>query len=99
MFKCILYICSWLIKGDVVCQEEERRRYGSSVPTHLRHHQHHRGGQVIIDTEENLSDKEIYPNHMGIPAIGIFNTLKFVVAHGSNKPLSFKINFQNLIEK
>lgn len=99
MYKCLLYICSRLIKADVVCQEEERRRYGSSVPTHLRHHQHHRGGQVIIDTEENLSDKEIYPNHMGIPAIGIFNTLKLVVVHGSNKPLNFKINFQNLIEK
>ncbi|XP_046682775.1 RIMS-binding protein 2 isoform X2 [Homalodisca vitripennis] len=56
-------------------KEEERRRYGSSVPAHMRHHQHHRtgtGGQVIIETEENLSDKEIYPsNHMSIPAIEI----------------------------
>lgn len=28
-------------------------------------------GQVVIEPEENLSDKEIYP-HMKIPAIGIF---------------------------
>lgn len=28
-------------------------------------------GQVIIETEENLSDKEIYPaNQMNIPSIG-----------------------------
>jgi hypothetical protein len=29
-------------------------------------------GQVIIDPEENLSDKEIYPagNHINIPSIG-----------------------------
>jgi len=29
-------------------------------------------GQVVIEPEENLSDKEIYP-HMKIPAIGKFN--------------------------
>lgn len=61
-------------------KEEERRRYGASVPAHMRHHQHHRGGQVIIETEENLSDKEIYPsNHMSIPAIGIFKPAMFIV--------------------
>jgi hypothetical protein len=29
-------------------------------------------GQIIIDPEENLSDKEIYPagNHINIPSIG-----------------------------
>ncbi|KAK9498069.1 hypothetical protein O3M35_003951 [Rhynocoris fuscipes] len=53
--------------------EEERRgggvRYGSSIPSHMRHQ--HRPGQVI-ETEENLSDKEIYPNnHMSIPSIEI----------------------------
>ncbi|BES90149.1 Variant SH3 domain [Nesidiocoris tenuis] len=49
-------------------QEDDRRmRYGSSIPPHMRNH--HRPGQVI-ETEENLSDKEIYPNsHMSIPAI------------------------------
>ncbi|XP_066905379.1 RIMS-binding protein 2 [Halyomorpha halys] len=51
-------------------QEEERRlRYGSSIPAHMRHQ--HRPGQVI-ETEENLSDKEIYPNNnISIPAIEI----------------------------
>ncbi|XP_024084394.1 peripheral-type benzodiazepine receptor-associated protein 1 isoform X4 [Cimex lectularius] len=50
-------------------QEDDRRtRYGS-IPPHMRHQ--HRPGQVI-ETEENLSDKEIYPNnHMSIPAIEI----------------------------
>lgn len=28
---------------------------------------------------------------MGIPAIGIFNTLKLVVVHGFNEPLNFQI--------
>ncbi|RZF46120.1 hypothetical protein LSTR_LSTR012980, partial [Laodelphax striatellus] len=46
-------------------EEDRRMRYGSLVPSHMRHHQ--RTGQVIIETEENLSDKEIYPsNHMKI---------------------------------
>ncbi|KAF6216072.1 hypothetical protein GE061_000410 [Apolygus lucorum] len=50
-------------------QEDDRRRYGSSIPPHMRNQ--HRPGQVI-ETEENLSDKEIYPNnHMSIPAIEI----------------------------
>lgn len=51
----------------------ENQRYGSSVPPHLRQgHQRTRidqHGQVVIEPEENLSDKEIYP-HMKIPAIG-----------------------------
>jgi len=40
-------------------------------------------GQIIIDPEENLSDKEIYPagNHINIPSIGkwvfLFNLLPF----------------------
>uniref|UniRef100_T1HAW1 Uncharacterized protein n=1 Tax=Rhodnius prolixus TaxID=13249 RepID=T1HAW1_RHOPR len=51
--------------------EDDRRginlRYSSSLPAHMRHQ--HRPGQVI-ETEENLSDKEIYPNnHMSIPSI------------------------------
>ncbi|XP_073998892.1 RIMS-binding protein 2-like isoform X2 [Rhodnius prolixus] len=53
--------------------EDDRRginlRYSSSLPAHMRHQ--HRPGQVI-ETEENLSDKEIYPNnHMSIPSIEI----------------------------
>jgi hypothetical protein len=35
-------------------------------------------GQVIIEPEENLSDKEIYP-HMKIPAIGKFNIERHTV--------------------
>jgi hypothetical protein len=37
-------------------------------------------GQVIIDPEENLSDKEIYPagNHINIPSIGKWIVLVFV---------------------
>lgn len=47
-------------------------RYGphTAVPAHMMRG---RGGrqQVILDTEENLSDKEIYPpSHMNIPSIG-----------------------------
>ncbi|XP_069684047.1 RIMS-binding protein 2 isoform X8 [Periplaneta americana] len=62
----------------------QRERYGSAVPPHMRHHMQmsqsgHRNmrvdahGQVIIDPEENLSDKEIYPagNHINIPSIEI----------------------------
>jgi hypothetical protein len=61
----------------------QRAQYGSAVPPHMRHHMQgsqsgHRNmrvdahGQVIIDPEENLSDKEIYPtgNHINIPSIG-----------------------------
>ena len=61
----------------------QRERYGSAVPPHMRHHMQgsqsgHRNmrvdahGQIIIDPEENLSDKEIYPagNHINIPSIG-----------------------------
>lgn len=72
----------------------QRERYGSAVPLHMRHHMQgsqsgHRNmrvdahGQVIIDPEENLSDKEIYPagNHINIPSIGkwvfLFNLLLF----------------------
>ncbi|XP_063218696.1 uncharacterized protein LOC134528958 [Bacillus rossius redtenbacheri] len=56
-----------------------RDRYGSAVPAHMRHpgsagHRTTRvdaHGQIIIETEENLSDKEIYPaNHISIPSIG-----------------------------
>jgi hypothetical protein len=63
----------------------QRERYGSAVPPHMRHHMQggqsgHRNmrvdahGQVIIDPEENLSDKEIYPagNHINIPSIGTY---------------------------
>ncbi|PNF20897.1 hypothetical protein B7P43_G11184, partial [Cryptotermes secundus] len=62
----------------------QRAQYGSAVPPHMRHHMQgsqsgHRNmrvdahGQVIIDPEENLSDKEIYPagNHINIPSIEI----------------------------
>lgn len=58
-------------------QEDERRlRYGSSIPAHMRHQ--HRPGQVI-ETEENLSDKEIYPNNnMSIPAIGQYFSFNIV---------------------
>jgi len=41
-------------------------------------------GQIIIDPEENLSDKEIYPsgNHINIPSIGkwvfLFKLLLFL---------------------
>ncbi|XP_039298084.1 RIMS-binding protein 2 [Nilaparvata lugens] len=53
-------------------EEDRRMRYGSFVPSHMRSSHHQRTGQVIIETEENLSDKEIYPsNHMSIPAIEI----------------------------
>ncbi|XP_049767950.1 RIMS-binding protein 2-like [Schistocerca cancellata] len=58
----------------------QRERYGSAVPPHMRHHQQSSGhrqmridshGQVVIEPEENLSDKEIYPaNNMNIPLIG-----------------------------
>lgn len=55
-------------------QDGEKQRYGSSVPPHMRQgHQRTRidqHGQVVIEPEENLSDKEIYP-HMKIPAIGM----------------------------
>lgn len=57
-------------------QESEKQRYSSSVPPHMRQgHQRTRidqHGQVVIEPEENLSDKEIYP-HMKIPAIGMIN--------------------------
>ncbi|XP_049839036.1 RIMS-binding protein 2-like isoform X8 [Schistocerca gregaria] len=59
----------------------QRERYGSAVPPHMRHHQQSSGhrqmridshGQVVIEPEENLSDKEIYPaNNMNIPLIEI----------------------------
>jgi RIMS-binding protein 2 len=54
-------------------------RYGpaAAVPPHMRHGGRGRGtrvdahGQVIIEPDENLSDKEIYPpSHMNIPSIG-----------------------------
>lgn len=59
--------------------EKQQQRYGSSVPPHLRQgHQRTRidqHGQVVIEPEENLSDKEIYP-HMKIPAIGMLKKKK-----------------------
>jgi len=88
----------------------QRDRYGSAVPPHMRHHMQgsqpgHRNmrvdahGQIIIDPEENLSDKEIYPagNHINIPSIGkwvfLFNLLLLTPpAHSStvNEPESIE---------
>ncbi|CAG2060744.1 unnamed protein product, partial [Timema podura] len=69
------------LKLDRDRDRRPRERYGSAVPPHMRHHQGmvgHRAtrvdahGQIIIETDENLSDKEIYPaNHINIPSIGI----------------------------
>jgi hypothetical protein len=69
----------------------QREQYGSAVPAHMRRQMQgsqsgHRNmrvdarGQVIIDTEENLSDKEIYPagNHINIPSIGKWVILESV---------------------
>lgn len=41
----------------------------SAVPPHMRQHRNAHG-QVIIDSDENLSDKEIYPGNHMIPSIG-----------------------------
>ena len=50
--------------GNIFQDDEwNRARYGSSVPAHMRHH---RSGQVVIETEENLSDKEIYPSNLSL---------------------------------
>ncbi|KAK0167291.1 hypothetical protein PV327_004709 [Microctonus hyperodae] len=53
-----------------------QRYVNTSVPSHMRRHAATRidaHGQVIIETDENLSDKEIYPgqtmSQMGIPEI------------------------------
>jgi len=53
-------------------QPDKYGRYGphTAMPAHMVRG---RGGrhQTILDTEENLSDKEIYPpSHMNIPSIG-----------------------------
>ncbi|XP_075220462.1 RIMS binding protein [Lycorma delicatula] len=66
-------IPSSVLKGKHLSNKDEERRlrYGSSAPSsQIRHN---RSGQVIIETDENLSDKEIYPssNHTSIPAIEI----------------------------
>lgn len=38
------------------------QRYpGAPIPSHVRRHRVDTHGQVIIETDENLSDKEIYP--------------------------------------
>ncbi|EEB13454.1 hypothetical protein Phum_PHUM240780 [Pediculus humanus corporis] len=63
-----------MLRGKLTTKDGEKQRFGSSVPPHMRQG-HHRTridqhGQVVIEPEENLSDKEIYP-HMKIPAIEI----------------------------
>nr|XP_018917648.1 PREDICTED: uncharacterized protein LOC109044172 isoform X5 [Bemisia tabaci] len=65
-----------ILKGERQSKDrpmDDRRRYGSAVPPHMRHHQPQRNahGQIIIDPEENLSDKEIYPGTQMIPSIEI----------------------------
>ncbi|KAL0267033.1 UNVERIFIED_CONTAM: hypothetical protein PYX00_009410 [Menopon gallinae] len=63
-----------ILRGKIHNKEAEKQRYTSSVPPHMRQgHQRTRmdqHGQMVIEPEENLSDKEIYP-HMKIPAIEI----------------------------
>ncbi|KAI5722358.1 hypothetical protein M8J76_007336 [Diaphorina citri] len=48
----------------------ERERDRTAVPPHMRSHRNAHG-QVIIDSDENLSDKEIYPGNHMIPSIEI----------------------------
>ena len=41
------------------------------IPSHHMHKSQHQHDQIIMDIDENLSDKEIYPpSHMTIPQIG-----------------------------
>ncbi|KAL1454406.1 hypothetical protein WDU94_010668 [Cyamophila willieti] len=59
-------------------KEEEKRKHSrerdrgdrTAVPPHMRPHRNAHG-QVIIDSDENLSDKEVYPGNHMIPSIEI----------------------------
>lgn len=81
------------MKGDRRMKDDKGHYgYGQLTPGHMRHRalsprvtRLDAHGQVIIETEENLSDKEIYPpSHMTIPSIGkvaffeirVFSSLK-----------------------
>jgi len=68
--------CEFVKLQDMMGMRAQPEKYGgrygphTAVPAHMMRG---RGGrqQVIMDTEENLSDKEIYPpSHMNIPSIG-----------------------------
>lgn len=54
------------------------QRYATApVPSHMRRHRVDAHGQVIIETDENLSDKEIYPGQ-SIPELGNFPRISFL---------------------
>uniref|UniRef100_A0A8D9EKR2 RIMS-binding protein 2 n=1 Tax=Cacopsylla melanoneura TaxID=428564 RepID=A0A8D9EKR2_9HEMI len=59
-------------------KDEEKRKHSrerdrgdrTAVPPHMRPHRNPHG-QVIIDSDENMSDKEVYPGNHMIPSIEI----------------------------
>lgn len=59
---------------DTLLSANEKRRFNR-----LLNERRNSSGQVIIEPEDNLSDKEIYPpTHMTIPSIGRNNLFYFI---------------------